>query len=229
VCPSCGTENPERARFCMSCGAALAASCPSCGTENPPGAKFCIECGTALGSGGASVGAGHSGTPPPAPTAPGSGAPPTAPASRGGLFGGQLPGAGAPAWGPSGALPEERRKATILFADLSGYTAVAERTDPETLKSFVDRALRRLGQEVVEPLALKGKAEPVPAWEALRVLVPGPAIRGARPAAPLIGREDESSLLLSLFDRVVREGRPYLVTVIGQAGVGKTRLLRELA
>ena len=331
----------------MSCGAALAASCPSCGTENPPGAKFCIECGTALGSGGASVGAGHSGTPPPAPTAPGSGAPPTAPASRGGLFGGQLPGAGAPAWGPSGALPEERRKATILFADLSGYTAVAERTDPETLKSFVDRALRRLGQEVVrfggtvdkyigdnvmavfgapvaheddperavraglamqsamdeinedivaaagvtfslrvginsgdvlagqvgdgytvigdsvnvaarlqaaarpgsvtvgeatqrltrgaieyevlEPLALKGKAEPVPAWEALRVLVPGPAIRGARPAAPLIGREDESSLLLSLFDRVVREGRPYLVTVIGQAGVGKTRLLRELA
>ncbi len=28
--------------------AALAAACPSCGTENPPGAKFCIECGTAL-------------------------------------------------------------------------------------------------------------------------------------------------------------------------------------
>ena len=57
----------------------------------------------------------------------------------------------APAWGSpgAGALPEERRKATVLFADLSGYTAVAERMDPEAVKSIVDRALRRLGQEVV--------------------------------------------------------------------------------
>ncbi len=45
-------------------------------------------------------------------------------------------------------LPEERRKATVLFADLSGYTAVAERMDPEAVKSLVDRSLRRLGQEV---------------------------------------------------------------------------------
>ncbi len=45
-------------------------------------------------------------------------------------------------------LPEERRNATVLFADLSGYTAVAERMDPEAVKSLVDRALRRLGQEV---------------------------------------------------------------------------------
>ena len=37
----------------------------------------------------------------------------------------------------------------MLFADLSGYTAVAERMDPETVKSLVDRALQRLGQEVV--------------------------------------------------------------------------------
>ncbi len=36
----------------------------------------------------------------------------------------------------------------MLFADLSGYTAVAERMDPETTKALVDRALRRLGQEV---------------------------------------------------------------------------------
>ena len=45
-------------------------------------------------------------------------------------------------------LPEERRKATILFADLSGYTAVSERLDPERIKSMVDRALRRLGDEI---------------------------------------------------------------------------------
>ena len=36
----------------------------------------------------------------------------------------------------------------MLFADLSGYTAVAERMDPEAVKNLVDRALMRLGQEV---------------------------------------------------------------------------------
>src|SRR3954467_7854387 len=124
----------------MSCGTALAARCPSCGAESPPGAKFCIDCGTPLGGGTRAASA----TPPsPAP------APAAARTSQGaGLFGGQLPGAGA-GWGPAASLPEERRKATVLFADLSGYTAVAERLDPEAVKSFVDRALRRLGQEVL--------------------------------------------------------------------------------
>ena len=151
ACPSCGTENPERARFCMSCGAALSPSCPTCGTENPPGAKFCIECGTGLGAGGSGVVAPPPGPTPQPPAAPGVAAQAPSRAQRGGLFGGQLPGVGAPAWGSpgAGALPEERRKATVLFADLSGYTAVAERMDPEAVKSIVDRALRRLGQEVV--------------------------------------------------------------------------------
>ena len=44
--------------------------------------------------------------------------------------------------------PEERRSATVLFADLSGYTAVSERLDPELIKSLTERALRRLGEEV---------------------------------------------------------------------------------
>ncbi|MDQ2676308.1 MAG: zinc ribbon domain-containing protein, partial [Actinomycetota bacterium] len=113
-CSACGTQNPDRARFCMSCGNALPSGCPNCGAENPPGAKFCIECGTSL-----------TGAPRPPAPAPAFERQPTA-ESR----------------------PEERRKATVLFADLSGYTAVAERMDPEALKSMVDRALRRLGEEV---------------------------------------------------------------------------------
>ncbi len=44
--------------------------------------------------------------------------------------------------------PEERRQATVLFADLSGYTAVSERVDPERMKALIDRSLRRLGVEV---------------------------------------------------------------------------------
>ena len=46
------------------------------------------------------------------------------------------------------APPEERRQATVLFADLSGYTAAAERMDPEAVKALVDRTLRRLGEEI---------------------------------------------------------------------------------
>src|SRR5438876_52077 len=83
--------------------------CPTCSTENPPGAKFCIECGTALGAGGAGVTPPQPGPGPVAPAAPNAPtASPAQPASGGGLFGGQLPGAGAPAWGPpiAGALPE---------------------------------------------------------------------------------------------------------------------------
>ena len=46
------------------------------------------------------------------------------------------------------APPEERRQATVLFADLSGYTAAAERMDPEAVKALVDRTLRLLGEQI---------------------------------------------------------------------------------
>ena len=64
------------------------------------------------------------------------------------------------------------------------------------------------------------------AWEATGAVTE----RLPRPApakTPLIGREEEAELLVSLVDRVGRESRPHLVTVIGQAGVGKSRLLRS--
>src|SRR5215212_3070062 len=79
------------------------------------------------------------------------------------------------------------------------------------------------------PLDLKGKAEPVPAWEALRVRAKQ---RGERPQlgmqATLVGRNEELDVLKQTFRRVQQEGRPALVTVIGPAGVGKSRLVREL-
>ena len=93
------------------------------------------------------------------------------------------------------------------------------------------RATREaIAYDELEPLTLKGKAEPVPAWEATGLLGERPAHRPSlRTGAPLIGRDEEQALLLSLAERVDREGRPHLVTVIGQAGVGKSRLLRELS
>ncbi len=49
-CTHCGVYNPETARFCKSCGAALLPppECPACGAETTVDAKFCAMCGTAL-------------------------------------------------------------------------------------------------------------------------------------------------------------------------------------
>lgn len=57
-------------------------------------------------------------------------------------------------------------------------------------------------------------------------LVEGPP--GTRLRAPLVGREDEMQFLLALYRRVVDGRRPHLVTIIGTAGVGKSRLVEEL-
>jgi class 3 adenylate cyclase len=48
-CPNCRTELAGGQRFCMECGAPLAALCPSCSNLNPPSAKFCGDCGAKLG------------------------------------------------------------------------------------------------------------------------------------------------------------------------------------
>lgn len=54
-CRSCGRNNRADAKFCLSCGAALANACPSCGRELPAGAGFCDGCGQRLAAGETSV------------------------------------------------------------------------------------------------------------------------------------------------------------------------------
>jgi class 3 adenylate cyclase/tetratricopeptide (TPR) repeat protein len=241
---------------------------------------------------------------------------------------------------------EERRTVTVLFADVSGYTSVAERLDHETVKSLIERCLTRLAAEVLryggridkfigdsvmavfgapvsheddperavrasigmqeamvglnesiarghgfelalrigintgevlagrlgdaytvigdtvnvaarlqavgpiggilvgdrtrratatvveyrpgDQLTLKGKREPVSAYAVIG-LREGTAgrDRGARRETRLIGRRDELAELETLFKRVVHGSAPHQATIIGQAGVGKSRVLRE--
>ena len=294
-CSNCGGENPEGARFCASCGESLAPTCPSCGAGVPAGARFCSTCGAALEE-----------------MAPG----------------------------------EERKLVTVLFADVTGSTALGEQLDPErmrevmgtffaamreeieaeggTVEKFIGdavmaafgvpasheddparalraatRMLRRLADvnealaashgvtlqirigvntgrvlastapkpgeamvtgdavnaasrlqgtadpdtvvvgertarsvrgfrfEDLGPLELKGKTEPVRAY---RVAGETPAatdrgVHGLR--APIIGRDNELTLLSSIFERTAAEMRPNLVTIYGDAGVGKSRLTQE--
>jgi class 3 adenylate cyclase len=271
--------------------------CPSCGRENPPDAQFCNACATPL-----------------------------------------------PA-GPRG-LEEERKVVTVLFVDLVGSTARAERLDPEDVRAFLtpyfarvrseieicggtvekfigdavmavfgaprahgddpERAVRAavalrdaveelnagdpeldlqvriavntgealvslaartsegegmvagdvvntasrlqeaapvngilVGEETyrstrsviryeeAEPVIAKGKREPVRVWRALGSAAdPGERAAGR---ASMVGRTSELALLEGIWQRVVSERRPQLVTLFGPAGIGKTRLATEFS
>jgi class 3 adenylate cyclase/tetratricopeptide (TPR) repeat protein len=81
--------------------------------------------------------------------------------------------------------------------------------------------------EPLEPLELKGKAEPVEAWRVLGVVSGAPAF-ARRLDSPLVGRQRELALLEQAFRRAEEERGCHMFTVLGAAGVGKSRLVNEL-
>lgn len=276
-----------------------ALSCPACGTPTVPGARFCFACGVPLD-----------------------------PAQLGGTEG------------------AERRVVTVLFGDLSDFTAWAEDLDPERVGQVIDRVLAALAevvgamgghvdkltgdgimavfgaptaheddaaravraaagmQDVVRrlvadesgggrrlalrvglntgevlagvqaslaytvvgdtvntaarlsdaagigavlagrntavatmsvaswrtlpPLRLKGKREPVPAYELVGLRPASAARLGLGDEAPLIGRDAELGALIGDVLDTTAAGSPATITLTGEAGVGKSRLLAEL-
>src|SRR5213593_2758612 len=132
-CPRCGTENPPGAKFCRGCGVRLDAICPTCKHSNLPGSRFCNECGHPLASDA------------PAPSE--ASAPRTPPSDRARVE-----------YTPKhladkilkarSALEGERRQVTVLFADLAGFSALAEARDPEEVHTIVDRYFGMIATEV---------------------------------------------------------------------------------
>jgi class 3 adenylate cyclase/tetratricopeptide (TPR) repeat protein len=310
TCTSCGTVNPDGARFCNNCGSSLAASCPSCGAPVVSGARFCNACG--------------------APQAA-----QEAPAARVAAATRPTPDAAIPARQPEA----ERRLVSVLFADLVGYTTLAEARDAEEVRELLtryfdlasgivaryggvvekfigdavmavwgapvatevdaERAVRAaldlvdevrslapglqaragvltgeaavtlgatnqgmvagdlvntasrlqgvappgsvlVGEAtqraaaaaiVFEPAGdqlLKGKQAPVAAWRAIRVVAErGGKGRSDTLEAPFTGRDYELRLLKDLFHDTVRDRRVRLVSLMGPAGIGKSRLAWE--
>ncbi|HYM82771.1 MAG TPA: adenylate/guanylate cyclase domain-containing protein [Candidatus Dormibacteraeota bacterium] len=321
TCPTCGSVNAAGSKFCNECGTSLAAGCPTCGTANPPGSKFCRECGTNLAAGSAVAPTGR----------------PRIDATAGGVAGGQA--AGAPASTADVAAVAERRLVSVLFADLVGFTTLAEGRDAEETRELLSRYFElardvvsryggvvekfigdavmavwgaptareddaeravRAGLELVDRVGslgpgitaragvltgeaavtlgavgqgmvagdlvntasrlqsvaapgtvlvgeatqraasgaiafepagdqtLKGKVAPVAAWRALRVVAErGGRNRSETLEAPFVGRDTELRLLKDLFHATSGEGRARLVSVIGPAGIGKSRLAWE--
>jgi adenylate cyclase len=113
--------------------------CPACGAENVSARKFCRACGSRLSLLCAACGTanepddrfcGECGAPlavaaaGPAPAAP-------------------------PVPAATAATSEERRQVTVLFADLVGFTALAERLDPEDVRDITTECLQQLAAEAV--------------------------------------------------------------------------------
>jgi class 3 adenylate cyclase/tetratricopeptide (TPR) repeat protein len=282
--------------------------CSKCSALNPLGSKFCNECGHALES---------SKTGPPESNQ------------------------ASPTVTDSAAPREERRWATLLFADLSGFTSLSEQLDPEDVKTLAHRCTQQMSEEVrrfggtviningdlviaafgapiaheddaeravraalamrdcslqdntgrpiqihagintgevmagvigpqehqdytvmgdttnvaarlmsaapagsvlvgeetwratrgviryleLPPVLAKGKQQPVPVWKAQEALA-GPKSRPLG-SAPLVGRDEELELLCGIWRRVVNERRIHLITVLGDPGLGKSRLVAE--
>jgi class 3 adenylate cyclase len=81
--------------------------------------------------------------------------------------------------------------------------------------------------EAVGELALRGKAEALAAYRLLDVVELAPAV-SRRLDTPFVGRRSELARLIESLDRAVASHEPTLVTVLGPAGIGKTRLAGEL-
>jgi class 3 adenylate cyclase/tetratricopeptide (TPR) repeat protein len=80
--------------------------------------------------------------------------------------------------------------------------------------------------EELEPLVLKGKSTAVSAWRLVEVLPDAPAYT-RRITTPFIGRSEELAALAGALAEARQTGAARLVTVMGTAGVGKSRLVRE--
>lgn len=80
----------------------------------------------------------------------------------------------------------------------------------------------------MEPVTVKGKAEPLSVWLAGAMLHASPE-RDEDDPPPLVGRERERSVLKELLARTERERCLHLVTIVGEPGIGKSRLVADLA
>jgi class 3 adenylate cyclase/tetratricopeptide (TPR) repeat protein len=120
VCPVCSHQNEPGSRFCAQCGTELTVTCPACGTSSPLGVRFCSSCGTAV-----------EGSAPETDDPLARFVPPEMLSKLRSARAGQ-------------AMRGERRTVTMLFADIKGSTAAAERLDPEEWADVMNGAFEYL-------------------------------------------------------------------------------------
>ncbi|MBI3455344.1 MAG: AAA family ATPase [Candidatus Rokubacteria bacterium] len=123
-CLRCHTENPPQAKFCLECATPLAQTCAKCGTGLPPVAKFCPECAHPVGA------------------RPATQAPFTSPESYTPKHLAEK------ILASRSVLEGERKQVTVLFVDVSEFTALSEKLDPEEVHQLMNRAFELMLTEV---------------------------------------------------------------------------------
>lgn len=111
-CPKCRFENREGAKFCKKCGAKFEHICPQCNNPLAPDSLFCDECGYDL-------------------------QPPKEAFDK--ISDSESPALHRRTEEPSNGVVHivgERKRVTVVFSDLAGYTAMSERLDPEEVKDI---------------------------------------------------------------------------------------------
>ncbi|MCG2671880.1 adenylate/guanylate cyclase domain-containing protein [Bradyrhizobium sp. GCM10023182] len=134
-CSCCGLEVQSGFAFCPKCGTKQPNACPGCGFRCAPDFAYCPKCGVFVSevpAGGEQASARTSPTTLPIRSS----SPPLAPAEE----------AQAAFRAPSDKIDSEanRRTITVLFADLSGFTAMSERLDPEVMQTLQNELFEEL-------------------------------------------------------------------------------------
>ena len=191
TCDVCGTENNPDRKFCRECGNPLAVTCPNCDAANQPGDKFCGNCG-------------HSLTEADAPT----------PASD----------------EPSGPNQPEQRFVSVLFADIVGYTTLAENRDPEDVRDMLTVYFDR-SRDIIEKFGgtvdkFIGDAV-MGVWGA-SVAREDDAQRAVRAALELVDMVEALGEEIGIEDLVLRAGVNSGTTSVGPGGNEKGLVVGDL-
>ena len=169
-CLNCSHDNAPDSMFCENCGKPLERACPNCGKPIAANAKFCKYCGAKTDA-------------PPVP------APARVADSPQNLVDQYMPkeiASKIAAARDSGTVVGERRIVTILFADIKGSTAMAEKLDPEEWAEIMNRAFKFL-------------IEPVYRYEGTVARLMGDAIL-AFFGAPITHEDDPQRAVLAALD-----------------------------
>jgi class 3 adenylate cyclase len=123
-CPECQSDNRQEAKFCSECGRKFELVCPECGNTITANSKFCDECGCNLSS--------------PSKTTDTTTEPDSPPHQTSEKIEND----------DSAISVGERKHVTVLFSDLTGYTAMSEKLDPEDVKEITSRIFGEIAKIV---------------------------------------------------------------------------------
>ena len=122
-CPRCTHKNPPGVKFCNDCGQRMGTLCTGCNALNLPKSNFCHQCGQFL-------------------------------PKTNGFFSDEKPSGQRLPDVEKTSLPHaatgERKYVTVLFSDLSGYTTLAQRLDPEEIKEIISQLSREITKIVTK-------------------------------------------------------------------------------